>query len=102
MEKLQGTVANPFTRSSIEERLIDQELFLMDPEDSSCPTYNLNEGAAVVWYLCDGTRDLDSIAGEIATAFGLQRPDVLPKVKETVTDLQALGLVELNAQERMD
>ncbi len=38
--------------------------------------HHLNATAAVIFGLCDGTRDAIAIAGEVAALFGLEEPPV--------------------------
>jgi hypothetical protein len=89
-----GPANKPLVRKDIEAVLIEQELFLQDYSNKDSGLHCLNNGAAVIWLLCDGTRDVESIAGEIATTFRLPRQQVLTEVQETVTQFQTLGLLE--------
>ena len=83
----------PHPRSTIvdSEEVIDKRLFLYD--DSSGDVHALNGGAAMVWLLCDGTRDLESIAREITSYFELPGQEVLVQVQEAVVQFQELGLL---------
>lgn len=56
--------------------------------------HTLNSGATLVWFLCDGTRDLADIATEISTTFDLPKEEVMPQVQESVAQFQSLGLLE--------
>ena len=87
-------LTNPLPKESVNERLIDHELFLFDSEDSNCQVHTLNGGAALIWYLCDGARDVQSIAHEIATGFDLKKRDVLPDVRAAVARFHELNLLE--------
>lgn len=74
------------------EELIGQQLFLYD--ESSKVVHCLNSGGAMVWLLCDGSRDVDTIAREIAaTAPSLSTEQVQKEVRETVDQFHSLGLV---------
>ena len=75
------------------EELLGQELFLYEPADGV--VHCLNNGAAIIWFLCDGTRDVESIAGEIASTYDLPEQDVLIHVGEAVGQFQSLGLLDL-------
>ena len=57
----QSIKTKPLPKSSIveSEELMGQELFLYDDETET--VYTLNSGAALIWLLCDGTRDVASI-----------------------------------------
>ena len=85
----------PVPKSSIveSEELMGQELFLYD--DGSEIVYTLNSGAAMIWLLCDGTRDVESIAREIALTGKPPEEEILAHVQETVEQFQLLGLIEL-------
>ena len=87
-------LTKPLPKDSVNEKLIDQELFLFDAEDSSCTVHTLNGGAALIWYLCDGARNVRSIAHEIATRFDLKEQEVLPDVRAAVTRFHELSLLE--------
>jgi hypothetical protein len=52
----------------------------------------LNATAAVVFMLCDGTKDSTAIAGLVATAFALDAPPVA-EVGECLAQLEDEGLV---------
>lgn len=93
MEKPHKPAAKPLAKNDVEEVLIDQELFLHD-HNSDGAMHCLNSGAALIWFLCDGTLDVTGIAGEIAANFDLPRQQVLTEVQETVAQFQALGLLE--------
>ncbi len=84
----------PHPRSAIvdSEEVIGEQLFLCD--DSSGEVHMLNGGAAAVWLLCDGTRDLESIANEIASYFELPGQEALDQVQEAVVQFQEVGLLE--------
>ena len=84
----------PRAKDSVNERLIDQEPFLFDTEDSSCMIHTLNNGAAIIWLLCDGKRNVESITREIAATHSLAEEEVLAQVQETVAQLRSLGLME--------
>ena len=84
----------PVPKNSIveTEELLGQELFLYDVSNGAVHT--LNNGAAMVWLLCDGTMDLGAIAREIVCTCDLTQREVLAQVQETVGQFQALGLLE--------
>ena len=75
----------PLAKGSVDERLIGEELLLFDSEDGNCAVHTLNGGGALVWYLCDGERDLHGIAREIAASFGRSEQEVLPDLRAAVT-----------------
>lgn len=51
MANLHGIGNKPRAKGSIEEWLIDQELFLTDPEDEGLAVHTHSSGAAGVWLL---------------------------------------------------
>jgi hypothetical protein len=93
MNAAEDTTFKPQTRTSIAEELIGQELFLFDRQHQTA--YCLNSGAALIWFLCDGTHNLESIATEIAVASARSEQQILPEVLETVAEFQLLELLEV-------
>ena len=91
---IQDFSIKPFPNSDIaeSEEMIGQELFLYDC-NSEC-VYTLNSGASMIWLLCDGTREVESIAEEISITSKLSETEILAYVQETVERLQSLGLFE--------
>lgn len=81
----------PIGRQDISEELIDQELFLYDEGTGS--VHQLNSGAAMVWFLCDGTKDVASIAVEIAKSSNVDAENVLQDVQEALQKFDSLGLL---------
>jgi len=94
MESDTKETQKPLQKSDVAEELVDQEIFLYDPSGDSDTVHCLNSGAAVIWLLCDGTRDVESMAREIAVTYSLPEAQVLAEVQETVAQFQALGLLE--------
>jgi len=85
-------IIKPNSKANIEEELIDQELFIYDI--GSDAVHCFNSGAALIWYLCDGTHDVESITQEIVSSFNLPEQQVLTQVQEIVTQFQTLGLLQ--------
>jgi len=56
--------------------------------------YELNKTAGMIWKLCDGNRDLETIADKVAHAFEGTHDQVLEDVRETVKSLHQLGLLK--------
>ena len=83
----------PRPRGDIHEELVGDQLFLYRTGTDQA-VHCLNSGAAVIWLLCDGTRDLASIAREVSVAYRIPEADVLGDVRTTLTQLNALGLLE--------
>ena len=86
-------VETPLPRKDIvdSEEMIGQQLFLHD--ENAGHVHCLNGGAAIIWLLCDGKRDFEGIAGEIASAYRLSEHNVLTEVQETLTQFQSLNLL---------
>jgi len=55
----------------------------------------LNATARAVYLLCDGTRSVEEIAGEITAEYDVDGDTALRDVRETVRQLVELGLVAL-------
>ncbi|MFQ5924099.1 MAG: PqqD family protein [Anaerolineales bacterium] len=93
MTKKNGAMARPSTRTDVAEEWVGKEIFIYD-HASSDEVHNLNTGAALIWLLCDGTRDVKSIASAIAEEFDLARNQVLQEVEATVEYFGTLNLLE--------
>jgi hypothetical protein len=73
----------PAIKPNIDEQLLNDELFLYDG-DSDNAVHCLNSGAAMIWYLCDGTRTVAQIAAEIAAVAGRPEAEILEDVTATI------------------
>lgn len=60
--------------------------------DATDTVHHLNRTAAVVFGLCDGTRDTGAIAAEVGTLFGLAEPP-LADVAGCLDELAQNGLI---------
>ncbi len=91
---MQVTTMIPDPKSSIveSEELLGEELFLYDQVSGAVHT--LSSGAAMIWILCDGARDLASITEEIRSACQSTTEIIFPQVQETVAQFQTLGMLE--------
>ena len=83
----------PQAKDTLEEELIGDELFLCDHSGDKA-IHCLNSGAAMIWYLCDGTRTIETIAAEIAAISELSKEQALADVKDTIAKFQELGLLK--------
>ncbi len=94
MQELRSLAVCPLPKNGIveSEEMIGQQLFLHD--ESAGQVHCLNGGAAIIWLLCDGKRDVEGIASEIASTYGLSERNVLTEVQETLTQFQSLNLLE--------
>ena len=88
---MSGVTNRPTGRDDISEELIDQDLFLFD--EGTGVVHQLNSGAAMVWFLCDGTRDVGTIATEIAQSSDVAASQVMPDVHEALEMFGNLGLM---------
>ena len=68
----------------------DGRSVLLSPERG----LRLSDSAAAVVLLCDGTREPDAIAGELASRYGADRDRVARDVEALLADLHARGLIE--------
>ena len=93
MTKENGAMRKPSTRTDVAEEWIGKEVFIYDHKNGD-EVYVLNSGAALIWLLCDGSRDVESIAGELSEAFERPKGEVLGEVQETVEQFKTLNLVE--------
>jgi len=83
----------PCTRNNLEAEIIGDEIFLYDAASDDA-VYRLNDGAAMIWMLCDGSRNLEEITREITTGFQLDHEEVKAHVKSTIKSFQKLNLLE--------
>lgn len=60
--------------------------------DATDTVHHLNRTAAVVFGLCDGTRDAGAIAAEVGTLFALDEPP-LEEVVGCLDELSETGLI---------
>jgi hypothetical protein len=80
-------------KPGVAEELISGELFLYDRANNGA-VHCLNSGAAMIWFLCDGTHNIAAIASEIAEIAKLPEHQILVEVQETVAQFKALALLE--------
>ena len=83
----------PCTRNNLEAEIIGNEIFLYDSASDDA-VYRLNNGAAVIWILCDGSRDLNEIVCEITTGYQLDQEEVRAQVKTAIESFRQLNLLE--------
>ena len=99
MRELRSLAVRPLPKNDIveSEELIGQQVFLYAGKEGE--VHCLNGGAAIIWLLCDGKRDVEGIASEIASTYGLWERKVLTEVQETLTQFQSLNLLEVESDE---
>jgi len=77
------TDANPIRAHSLEVNEAEDGLVVFDPTQDM--VHHLNPSAAVIFDLCDGTRDADEIAAILAETYELDAPpteDALAGLRE--------------------
>ena len=74
------------------EELVGDKLFVFD--EGTGVTHELNSGAAIIWFLCDGERDLKAIASELVREYKLSMAQALADVQRAVSEFQALGILD--------
>lgn len=95
----EGPPRRPRRVDRVHERVTDDEIVLFDPRTEG--VHALNRTAAAIWDLCDGDRDVESIARAIEAVLAEPAPRdaVLADVRRTVAELHRLGLIEEGAAE---
>jgi PqqD family protein of HPr-rel-A system len=68
------TDAGPRQRESLEVNEADDGLVVYDADSDT--VHHLNASAAVIFELCNGTRDAEEIARILAEAYGLGAPPI--------------------------
>jgi hypothetical protein len=94
MENSPALAVKPLPKSDLvdSEEVIGEELFLYDEITET--VQQLNSGAAIIWFLCDGERDVEGMTREIVATFGVPEQEALDQVQEAVAQFQELGLLE--------
>ena len=70
---------------------LDGDLVMCAPEGGRA--YVLNAAATLVWELCDGTRTVEAIAREMATAYAIGHQQAVGDVQGFLADLREASLV---------
>jgi len=78
-------------RPDVSSQTLDDELILYDPDLGRA--HVLNRTAAQVWSLCDGTRSVEAIARQLATAHGIELEQALVDVRDLVDDFGRADLL---------
>lgn len=81
---------NPQTAEGLD--VSETEDGLVVYHDATDTVHHLNRTAAVVFGLCDGTRDADAIAAEVGTLFALDEPP-LEEIASCLDELSETGLI---------
>jgi PqqD family protein of HPr-rel-A system len=59
--------------------------------------HHLNETAALIFSLCDGTSSAHELSADVAAAYGLSVTDIKPHVRSLLRKLKRQGLMEPHA-----
>ena len=81
----------PIIRTGLVTREVDGECLVLDRQSEKI--HQLNATAWFIWEHCDGERSIQSIAEEVAKAFGIALGDAERDVEATVARFQELGLL---------
>lgn len=78
-------------RPGIAVREVEGETIILDREGGQVHT--LNETAALVWSLCDGTRSVEEVGASLAERFEVEREVAERDSAALMMQLQELGLL---------
>jgi hypothetical protein len=81
----------PVPHPSIEDVVLGSEVVVFD--ERTALVYRLNPSAAVIWGLSDGTRTIDDIAVELASAVDADHGTLQEQVRCAVFEFELRGLV---------
>ena len=81
---------HPRRVESLEVNEADDGLVVYDPARDQ--VHHLNPSAAVIFDLCDGSRDLEAIAAVLADVYGLPEPPVT-EARAGLDELAERGLI---------
>jgi Coenzyme PQQ synthesis protein D (PqqD) len=81
----------PMPHREVSAYSLDDELVVYDARGAQA--YVLNITAAHIWSRCDGSRNVESVAQEIAEAYALSYQQALADVRELLHNLQQAGLL---------
>jgi pyrroloquinoline quinone biosynthesis protein D len=90
-----GMSMQPRRRDNLVARPLDGETLVLDRDTGRI--HQLNGTATLVWDLCDGTRTIEEIAGQLTAQFELDEQTAFRDVLALVKQLQDLGLVDSGA-----
>jgi hypothetical protein len=82
----------PIRAASVKEYPLGEEMLLF--AGGRQVVHALNASAWAVWDLCDGSRTVTEIAGELGEVVGRAPESLVPEVVRVVEDLGKLGLIE--------
>lgn len=82
-------------RKALQEHALLDEMLLYAPSQEAA--FSLNASAKAIWELCDGQRTLTEICRELGGRFHCPGNQLLADVRNTLLQLQKLGLLETEA-----
>lgn len=82
----------PRQRGGVEAHAVLDELVLYDTHRDVAASLNLS--AKAIWEYCDGEHSLEEISEHLSEALGCSAQDLLPDIKNTITQFRKLGLLE--------
>ena len=85
--------AIPQRRDDVLESRVGDELMLQ--QRGTEQGFWLNESGRIIWELCDGTRTIDQIEGELAARFAGSEADVKSDLQSTIDHLCQAGVLKL-------
>ena len=77
-------------------RRIGDEVVIM--KDDGLSVNVLNKTAAMIWELCSGSKTPDEIAQALCERFEVAFDEAIVDVRETITKLEKMGLLQINTQ----
>lgn len=81
----------PRRSHEIMEYDVEEELSLYDPRTEV--VHLLNFSAAVIWRMCDGSRRVEEISGQMADVYGLDPAVTEGDVREVISKFLQAGLL---------
>ena len=86
-----GSIPVPQPGYQVEE--MDGEILLFNAATGE--TVYLNRSAGVVWFLCDGCRNLGSIVDLVSDSYGENSANVIEDVKEILKQYSDIGCMRM-------
>jgi hypothetical protein len=91
MSSILGADFRPRRTHEIMEYDVEEELSLYDPRTEV--VHILNSTAAVIWRMCDGSRRVEEISGQMADVYGLDPAVTEGDVREVISKFLQAGLL---------
>ena len=81
----------PIKRADITESKVEDDLVLFDPRTDAA--HVLNPTAALVWWLCDGSRKEAEIVNELESLFETVPAALAADVAKSLSDFASVGII---------